>query len=507
LIQATGQLRVEQTVDGPIYLTTPDQRDQIRRLLDGSVHAPREYQRVLLADEAKFRILMYCRQSGKSHGMAMDDVILAGETGYPVVELSASLDQTKELILKTAFFAEAFSDITGEIQRAVLSGSQTETLYVDDDKLKVTQTTVQLPGGQRIIGRPANPRTARGFSAHVTLDEFALHRDSDEIWAACFPSINSKPFLRVKVASTPKGQKGKFYSLWTEQTGQWSKHRVTIHDAIRMGLEANPEELRQALGDDEAWNQEYLCEFVDASTAFLDYDLIRTCEKENLSCIRRFTFNNKMTDEEMLAAVSIDSVLDMATLQGGELYAGFDVARRGDLSVIWLWELVAGIFWPKLIVELKDCPFRIQEAFCDSLMALGLRRMCIDQTGIGEGIAESLGHRFGVHRAEPVHFSKAHVKQELAEGMRPKFQDRKLRIPVDNKLRDDFHSITRETTASGNVRYVGERNKDGHADRFWAAALGLHAAEGGASMPFVKHEPPASQRMRRMLGRVIKTFI
>ena len=35
----------------------------------------------------------------------------------------------------------------------------------------------------------------------------------------------------------------------------------------------------------------------------------------------------------------------------------------------------------------------------------------------------------------------------------------------------------KETTASGNIRFTAERNANGHADRFWAVALALHAGK------------------------------
>src|SRR5690606_39045036 len=41
---------------------------------------------------------------------------------------------------------------------------------------------VELPNGTRITSLPANPDTARGFSANVYLDEFAFHQDSKKIW-------------------------------------------------------------------------------------------------------------------------------------------------------------------------------------------------------------------------------------------------------------------------------------------------------------------------------------
>ena len=43
-------------------------------------------------------------------------------------------------------------------------------------------------------------------------------------------------------------------------------------------------------------------------------------------------------------------------------------------------------------------------------------------------------------------------------------------------LRADLRGIKKETTASGNIRFVGEA-ADSHCDRFWAKALALHAGK------------------------------
>ena len=42
----------------------------------------------------------------------------------------------------------------------------------------------------RIIGLPADPQTARGFTGDVLLDEFAMHAFDREIWAAMFPTAH-----------------------------------------------------------------------------------------------------------------------------------------------------------------------------------------------------------------------------------------------------------------------------------------------------------------------------
>jgi phage FluMu gp28-like protein len=88
-------------------------------------------------------------------------------------------------------------------------------------------------------------------------------------------------------------------------------------------------------------------------------------------------------------------------------------------------------------------------------------------------LAEDAQTEFG-WKVEPVTFT-APVKEELAFGLRANFEDRKLRIPVDEKLRGDLRGIKKETTMAGNIRFVGD-SEDSHCDRFWAKALRQHAA-------------------------------
>ena len=67
-----------------------------------------------------------------------------------------------------------------------------ETLKIASDyydsrffkNLSIKQLEIVLPGGVRIIGLPANPQTARGFTGDVLLDEFAMHAFDQESRAA-----------------------------------------------------------------------------------------------------------------------------------------------------------------------------------------------------------------------------------------------------------------------------------------------------------------------------------
>jgi phage FluMu gp28-like protein len=91
-------------------------------------------------------------------------------------------------------------------------------------------------------------------------------------------------------------------------------------------------------------------------------------------------------------------------------------------------------------------------------------------------LAERLAERFGEHRVEGVTFTAA-LKSELAGGVRVLAERGRLRIPVDEAIVNDWHSIARVVSGAGNVRYDADRSAGGHGDRFWAAALGIHAAD------------------------------
>jgi phage FluMu gp28-like protein len=114
-----------------------------------------------------------------------------------------------------------------------------------------------------------------------------------------------------------------------------------------------------------------------------------------------------------------------------------------------------------------------------------IRRACIDSTGIGAQLAEEAVERFG-SRVEAVTFTGA-VKEDLAITLRRRFEDRLIRIPADRDIREDIHSVKKFTTAAGNVRFDAERTERGHADRFWALALAVHAA--AAQLTPIAYEP------------------
>ena len=88
--------------------------------------------------------------------------------------------------------------------------------------------------------------------------------------------------------------------------------------------------------------------------------------------------------------------------------------------------------------------------------------------------------KFGEARVEGVNFT-GQVKEALAYPLKGAMEDRMVRIPDDPMIRADLRKVQKTTTAAGNIRFVAEADSAGHADRFWALALALHAGSNPAA--------------------------
>ena len=427
------------------------------------------YQRRWLQDASRFKIGMFGRQSGKTFttcGEATDASILAMMAGRRErwVILSRGERQAAEAIQENiarqaqGYFA-AYNVLKdgrdpdgfeiGEIQDAPAG-----TLDAEYSRLEV-----RFPGGSRITALPANPDTARGYSANVILDEFAFHRDSRKIWGALLPVI-SAPGLKLRVVSTPNGKGNKFYELMTGKGDGWSRHHVDIHKAVADGLDRDVPGLQAAMGDPDLWSQEFELQWLDGASAWLSYDLISGAEHPAAG--------------------------DPGGYQGGPCFIGVDIAARNDLFVIWVDELVGDVLWTREIFAKRRLSFAAQDAelarIFDSYRVI---RCCMDQTGMGEKPVEDAQRRYGADRVQGVLFTPA-AKLGLATTLKTRVEDRTKRLPAgDPLLRADLHAVQKQAGATGVPRLVADSDTDGHADRFWAGALAAEAAEAGDYQPYV----------------------
>lgn len=355
---------------------------------------------------------------------------------------------------------------------------------VIDPKERISAYVLQFASGKRVHSMSSNPDAQAGKRGGRVLDEFALHPDPRKLWSIAYPGITWGGSMEV--ISTHRGSHNFFNELIREVREHGNKkkislHRVTLQDALDQGFlfklqQMLPDDderqafdeagyfdfVRSGCADEESFQQEYMCNPADDDTAFLEYDLI--------------------------AAAEYAGGTDWQARGNGRLFAGVDIGRKHDLTVLWVLEELGDALYTRHIETMQNMTKGQQErilwpwfAICD--------RTCIDATGLGIGWADDAQDQFGEYRIEAVTFTPR-VKEELAYPVRSAFEDRRLRIPYDPKIRADLRAVTKQTTAAGNIRFTAERSKDGHADRFWALGLAKHAASNpSAPIEFMSDGP------------------
>lgn len=198
--------------------------------------------------------------------------------------------------------------------------------------------------------------------------------------------------------------------------------------------------------------RQYELQWLDEASAWLDYDLIGSCEHP---------------------AAGLPGLY-----QGGPCFVGVDIAARGDLFVIWVLELIGDVLWTREVITRRRATFFEQDQLLAEVFArYHVVRCRMDRTGMGEKPVEDAQRCHGESRVEGVIFSGA-TKLDMATVLKEAMQDRKARIPAgDVPLRADLHAIKKQVGVTGTPRLIADGDTDGHADRFWAFAMACSAAK------------------------------
>ena len=416
------------------------------------------YQKAWILDKSQLRIFNKSRQIGFSFTVALDGALDCVARKRLKIFLSRGQRQSIELGRKAKEHIDALALIERNAGGATLEFEKPGGLF---EGVEIRQTNINLPStGARMIFLPANPDTARGYSGDVTLDEFAFHQDPKAIYAAVYPSITRG--YGIGIGSTPFGESGMFYELCEKDSG-YSKHKVSIYDAVEQGLAASVGDtdehfiqvLRDGCPDEDVWQQEYCCQFISDATSFIPWDLITAAE-----------------------SIDATGTLPQIFAPRGELSLGGDIGRVKDLTVFVLLEKLGDVYWVRGIWRLRGAKFAQQRELVERLMdTFPIRRLCQDASGLGMQLAEELATKYGTSRVEGITFNMA-VKEDLAVRTRRNFEQSTIRIPEDRGLRSAIHAIRRIPTAAGHFRFDAERSEAGHADEFWALSLALMAADG-----------------------------
>lgn len=463
----------------------------------GLIHF-RKYQEPVFFDHTtKTQIIHWSRQIGKSYTLAAWAVDrLLRFPGRLVTVLSNSRDNGAEFVVKAE---EVCRQIGLAIESVELESNADElnarTDLSEDLKFEAMRFEVRITVKGK-VGRikvlAANPRTARGFSGDLILDEFAFHENSAAIWEAAEPIISANPDFLCRIASTGNGKRNMFYQLIAR--GDIPYCRVRRSDAYEMGelkiysiisgKEIKPDEARKQAADKRAYDQNYECAFNDENARLLPQEWINAAQRVQLP-----------VDEQTWSVASVQR-MHRAT---GELYLGQDFARVGDLSVQAVFEKIGTTFRMIGLLIMQDMRISAQFAEFDKVARCPkFRRACFDMTGNGLGLFEMAEEAHGTARVEGVNFSStepvtdriradgrkattAKVTEIMATNLVAVFEDRTIEIIADPALSDDLSKPEKITSPGGRVSICAVRDIKDHADRFWAIALAKRAADRSTS--------------------------
>lgn len=419
------------------------------------------FQSKWIKDDSRLKLMVKSRQIGLSWASAYAAAERTAAQGARFDQWVSSRDD-----LQARLFIEDCKMWAGLMNMAAKDLGE----LVINDKDRLTAYVLQFDSGKRIHSMSSNPDAQAGKRGGRILDEFALHPDPRKLWAIAYPGITWGGSLEL--ISSQRGSKNFFNHLIIEVEEHGnpkgiSLHRITLQDALDQGFLSKLQQMlpaddaRQAMdeaayfdfvrsgcADEESFQQEYLCNPADDDRAFLEYDLIASCE--------------------------YPSTTDWRQRENGRLFAGIDIGRKKDLTVLWVVEQLGNRLHTRHVERMQNMRKSDQEKIIWPWIEL-CDRTCVDATGLGIGWADDAQDKFGEFKVEAVTFTQR-TKEAMAYPVRAAFEDKNILIPYDPKIRADLRAVTKQVTTTGNVRFTAESTPDGHADHFWALALAKQAA-------------------------------
>jgi phage FluMu gp28-like protein len=359
---------------------------------------------------------------------------------------------------------------------------------------------INFDNGSRIIAFSSNPYAMAVFEGDVGLDEFAKHQAAEKLWETAQGRITWGYDLGVW--SAHDGTDTLFYQFAQEARagkGGWSHYRVTMEDAVEMGLVEKINETRgtnytreEFLADcrtrarlEEIYQQAYMCNPRGSTSAIVPWASIRNClrdygiERVHLEAgqiteaFGAFSPGNAYAREQRIAAF-LDSVFARAFNEPARYRLGFDVAAsgQGDLAAIYIDRKLAPALQLAALFTCRTDDWNFLKTvlwyFHRRLPAL---QSAGDETGLGRQICWETAQQFpGVFT--PVNF--ASEKHDMGFSLMNQLATAEKIFPRgEPDIAQDFFGL-RKIYAGKRWTFTESRNllnAASHCDIAWGGAL------------------------------------
>lgn len=400
--------------------------------------------------------------------------------------------------------AREFVDYVGEwavrLGQAVTASG--EMLFPDPDKpeafIKVYR--VEFASGFKVLALPSVPRALRGMQGLVIIDEAAFHDELEELLKAAFALLMWGG--KVVVISTHDGDQNPFNVLVQDiRAGRRPYYlgRTTFDEALADGLYRRICLTTGAVWSPEAeaaWRTKILGIYGDkadeelhvipspSTGTFIPATLIEARSVADVPVLRfqcddAFTMRPEAQRKAAVSAFIMDEIAPvMARLSPDDSHCfGWDIARRGDLSVFYPLAITRGLVRrTPFTVELRRVPFDAQQQILWWMLERLPRRRAgkMDATGLGMDLAERTIQKFGAW-IEAVMLSEPWYREHMPP-LKASFEDGTIEIPRDRDTQTDIRMLK---LVRGVARVPDRTRDDAGAQRHGDAAIALalaHAA-------------------------------
>lgn len=385
-------------------------------------------------------------------------------------------------------------------------------------KIIDNRTEIELANGSRIISHPCRPPRGKA-RARVYLDEIAHYARDEEIYTAAVPIITRGGVIRM--GSSPLGASGKFWEIYSQALQAYPGYKRmaipwwVVEHLCKDVKEARVEAPKMRTFDRvyhygterlinifenmplEDFQQEYECDWVDESVAWITWDEIKRNQIDAQYELLDHAQAYAEGDDTFEVESAIDQVAKM--VRDGKiepvLCAGMDIGRKKNLSeLIVLGKNTERDIYPyRLGLSLDRMEFEDQLAVCVKVMeALPIDRFLIDSMGLGMALAERMESMYPTV-CEGITFTNE-SKADMAVLVKLRMQNVQSPIPMERDLTYQIHSIKRMVTPSKRLVFDTEANEKHHADKFWSLALAHTATEEAFNFGQQERSPLAGYR-------------
>jgi phage FluMu gp28-like protein len=394
-----------------------------------------DFQKNIIDSGAKFRIINKARQLGISSACSWEALayaILVPNSTH----LFISVSERQAMELLNVYVKRVLDNLRKKFHINVL---------------EETKTHIKLDNGSRIISLPNNPNTVQGIRAHrIYIDEYSLFKNDREMLEAILPSISHGG--TVTLISRPFGKRGEFYRIYNEAkkgVNEFVLFEIPYTELKDPTYQAMIEKIRNTL-DEITFRESYCCEFIDEATSYFPYDMLIQCVDDNLTTPK----------------------------PGMRLKFGIDFGRKQNSTVITIVEVNDKMNYIREIKEFTGVPYTTQLAFISrKIEDLKPEKVNVDEFGVGVRLFEELRAKHG-SVINPIQLTTA-TKSKMISDLRIIFEDKRIRIPRNDKLMQQLHALVR-TVSGGYERWEpGNTEEFGkHDDFVWSLVMAVSSKTG-----------------------------